>query len=42
MDELVLLVAGFCITLLFVGGAVIHGVTHVEDPDSKYNDDTKQ
>jgi hypothetical protein len=35
MDDLILLVVGFCITLLFVGGAIIHGVTHVRKPDSE-------
>lgn len=35
MDEQILLVFGFGITLIFVGGAFIHGVTHVKKPDSE-------
>ena len=35
MDDKILLLCGFCITLLFVGGAFIHGVTHVKEPDSE-------
>lgn len=34
MDDLILLIIGFCITLIFVGGAFIHGVTNKADSDS--------
>lgn len=35
MDDLILLIVGFCITLIFVGGAFIHGVVQQGDSDSK-------
>lgn len=34
MDDLILLIVGFCITLIFAGGAIIHGVTNQGGEDS--------
>lgn len=34
MDDLILLIIGFCITLIFGGGAFIHGVTNQGGKDS--------
>jgi len=35
MDDQILLVVGFCITLIFVGGAFIHGVTQQKGAESE-------
>lgn len=39
MDELILLIIGFCITLIFGGGALIHGITQQGGSSSEPNDD---